>query len=250
MKKLDKYDIVFILALYVMVFGSAYFVGMKAGEDSGARQMARHILHPKCRSDGFDTIIKEETGVEGDDKFANSYFEGLKEGLKAGQDRFEWEYQTSDYEWNDSFDTEDLVSYLCERENIDPNKPHIFSCPKCSIGGARIEYGATCNTYFGFHTIYQAGKLASDEFTDHNKNISSTYCAKCLYPLGTDWRIEGMECDPNGIEVIPCEIKIESGYEDNFIIEKCTFIDPNDPNLTYMDEDPNVKSWPVGLINK
>ena len=54
--------IVMVLNLVFAIIFVTAVISLASGRDSGARQMARHILNPKFESDGFYKIMGEECG--------------------------------------------------------------------------------------------------------------------------------------------------------------------------------------------
>uniref|UniRef100_A0A6M3JFG7 Uncharacterized protein n=1 Tax=viral metagenome TaxID=1070528 RepID=A0A6M3JFG7_9ZZZZ len=53
--------IIIVTVFIVLAFCVGYVYGHIQGKDDGTRQMARHILNPKFRTQAFDQIVKEET---------------------------------------------------------------------------------------------------------------------------------------------------------------------------------------------
>lgn len=51
-----------VIIVCFLIFAVGYFVGLREGNDEGARQMARHILNPAFETDGFYIIMGEECG--------------------------------------------------------------------------------------------------------------------------------------------------------------------------------------------
>jgi len=50
----------FVISVVCFTVAVGYFWGLRDGTEVGARQMARHILHPLFRTPSFDGIVQEE----------------------------------------------------------------------------------------------------------------------------------------------------------------------------------------------
>ena len=101
-------------------------------------------------------------------------------------------YQTSEFQERISVGYP-LLELLCKRHNIDiedVNDSYIISCPKCIYGGARMQKSPTGSLYYGFHLAYpELEKLRPGESAIVSTTHSQIYCNKCLYPIGSDWKI-------------------------------------------------------------
>ena len=75
----------FGIILVILSIGTCFvlFIGYEFGSDSGARQMARHILHPQYRTDSFDRLVSEETGVNLEDRWGDGYEDCMESVIKA-----------------------------------------------------------------------------------------------------------------------------------------------------------------------
>ena len=56
--------IIILLTVAAFMFCLGYFLGLREGNDSGARQMARHILNPAFETESFYSIMNEECGED------------------------------------------------------------------------------------------------------------------------------------------------------------------------------------------
>lgn len=53
-----------IMVVFCITCVAVFFMGHSIGVDSGARQMARHILNPAFTTESFNSVVEEEKGVE------------------------------------------------------------------------------------------------------------------------------------------------------------------------------------------
>ena len=161
------------------------------------------------------------------------YETGFAHGRRSQHD-YKAEFQTSEFQTRDTFGDK-LLKTLCKRDGIDyDNGSFVFTCPKCTEGGARIQQSPMGSVYYGFHTAYpELEKLAPGESAVIGADHSETYCAKCLYPVGTDWKIIDLNPDPNN-----AGITITNGTRDRVTI---TYLDANDTWVTTdcNSADPN-----------
>lgn len=90
-----------------------------------------------------------------------------------------------------SGDTTPMLKAMCASQGIDyENGEYIFTCPKCKTGGAHQKQTKTCSVYFNWYTDYPViDKLSPGEVATFNGDYSQTYCGKCYYPIGTDWKL-------------------------------------------------------------
>lgn len=109
-------------------------------------------------------------------------------------------YQTSEYACN-----EGLISSIARiwiANNIKTIDGHIqweeyresiqIKCPKCTANGAFVEFTEDCTRFHSFiNEPITLGTIKVGESKEVWINYDSEqwYCAKCLYPLGTDWKI-------------------------------------------------------------
>lgn len=131
-----------------------------------------------------------QTGWQkGYDKAWADYELGFEHGRRSQHD-YKPEYQTSEFQTRDTFGDK-LLKTLCEREGIDyDNDEFLFTCPKCTKGGARIQQSPAAAVYYGFITKYpELESCPSNEGVAMTTDFSQTYCYNCLYPVGTDWKI-------------------------------------------------------------
>lgn len=93
-------------------------------------------------------------------------------------------YQHSGY-------TSELVEQMCEAQGIDyKNGKYLFTCPKCITGGAHQKQNKEFSVYFRWYTDYPVvDKLSPGETAMYNGDYGQTYCGKCYYPIGTDWKL-------------------------------------------------------------
>lgn len=131
------------------------------------------------------------------------YERGFNDGIKSPHNVYKRPLQTSEFQWRGSI--EELAKVLCEREGIayevnEPTLGYKIVCPKCSCGGALYQKGRDAALYYGFHHRSELEELNAEESVNLGKrNYGQTYCAKCLYPLGTDWKIIDLS-DPNEVK--------------------------------------------------
>jgi len=98
--------IVWIITAISGAFCVGWFVGEKSGTESGARQMARHILNPAFKTDRFDAIMDEERGdgkdweQRGYNRAWVDYEEGFAHGRRSQHD-YKPVFQTSEFQWGD-----------------------------------------------------------------------------------------------------------------------------------------------------
>lgn len=138
---------------------------------------------------GCDEESEYQKGWQvGFNKVWADYEMGFNDGLRSPHNVYKREHQTSEYQYSGySFD---LIKTLCEKNNIDYEGCWILSCPKCKKGGARIQRTLTGSIYYGWHhRSWELEAAAPDEVVNSNDWGGQTYCGKCLYPFGTDWRI-------------------------------------------------------------
>lgn len=123
------------------------------------------------------------------------YEQGFNDGIRSPHNIYKRELQTSKYQWTGYMD--DLAEILCEQRGIayevnEPTLGYKIVCPKCVCGGALYQQEQRASMHYGFHHVTPGvlEKLKSDESVDLSVDYrGQTYCAKCLYPVGTDWKI-------------------------------------------------------------
>ena len=86
---------------------------------------------------------------------------------------------------------DDLVEDMCCCAGIDfENDEFVFTCPKCKSGGARWQSKKEWSVYSNWYTAYPyLDELKPNEVAQPDEDYSQTYCGKCYYPLGTDWKL-------------------------------------------------------------
>lgn len=164
MKKIMKKVVVVIIVVYLFCFG--WFMGDRKGNTTGWQR--------------------------GYEKAWADYELGFKHGRRSQHD-YKAEFQTSEFQWTGYMDG--LAEILCEQEGIayevnEPTLGYKIVCPKCVCGGALYQQEQTASMYYGFHYVSELEKLKPDESVDLSvDHRGQTYCAKCLYPVSTDWKI-------------------------------------------------------------
>jgi len=105
------------------------------------------------------------------------------------------ECQTSEFQWKG--DLGDLAKILCEQEGIEfnidiPTKGYLLTCPHCIKGGAFVQQSSSGSMCYNFH-YKPENVLPNRKRTDSIDLLEDyrgqTYCGKCMYPVGTDWKI-------------------------------------------------------------
>ena len=81
--KLINRGVLCVAAWAVVCFTIVYFVGMRSGQDSGARQMARHILNTQYRTGSFEALVSEETGIDLEDRWGDGYDDCMESVIRA-----------------------------------------------------------------------------------------------------------------------------------------------------------------------
>ena len=142
--------------------GVCYVSGWKAGDDSGARQMARHILHPRFHTDKFEVLVEEECAQYGGKP----------------------EYQTSEFQWKGSINRE-YSDMMLGLHGLKHDEGWRIDCPKCENLGASIK--RLVNTGWTDYRLFTNTMDFDDLYAPYEG--CQWYCRKCLYPLGTDWKI-------------------------------------------------------------
>ncbi len=61
---MKRRSFIIIIIVLVFTFIGVLRIGFIIGEDSGARQMARHILHPNYKTTTFEELVIEECSAE------------------------------------------------------------------------------------------------------------------------------------------------------------------------------------------
>lgn len=97
-------------------------------------------------------------------------------------------FQESPHAWGGF--TEELIKDLCEHHGIDHELEYTFTCPKCCKGGAFIRKSKLGSTYYNFILNYPIlEELKPGETYEYSEKVGQSYCGKCRYPVGTDWKI-------------------------------------------------------------
>lgn len=149
------------------------------------------------------------------------YERGFKHGRQSQHD-YKAEFQTSEFQWTGYM--EDLAEILCEQEGIvyevnEPTLGYKIVCPKCICGGGLYQQEHDGSMYYGFHHMpaTELTELKSDESVDLSVEYrGQTYCAKCLYPIGTDWKIIDLtELDKEGVTITAYPLNVVPVFDPN-----------------------------------
>ena len=136
-------------------------------------------------------------------------------------------YKTSDFAIKGEF--KEAVLKILSENGVDYGSQWLLSCPKCSCAMLRKENkgdlfkGFITNFHFAYCPArwpdlekWQDGLTFIYNFSAESQN-NQVYCNKCLYPLGTDWKVVDLNEEP------PQYIEIEN--DETVIFKALKFIE-------------------------